>query len=150
MTSTLTERALGIQGRMRATARLLTASALAATLAVSGASAALAATVTVTPASGGTAILDSTGASTTYTTLGNIVFQEDVAGQIGLGNIIIKAPAGFEFRASSINVAPGRHHRREQPDPALQQPEQLLRPVVLDQRHPVGVDHPVPGLRHLG
>jgi hypothetical protein len=107
VTSTLTERALGIQGRMRATARLLTASALAATLAVSGASAALAATVTVTPASGGTAILDSTGASTTYTTLGNIVFQEDIAGQIGLGNIIIKAPAGFEFRAASINVAQG-------------------------------------------
>src|SRR4051794_7308181 len=92
---------------MRATARVLTASALAATLAVGGASAALAATVTVTPASGGSAILDSTGASTTWTSLGDITFSEDVAAQIGLGNIVIKAPAGFEFRPASISVAQG-------------------------------------------
>jgi hypothetical protein len=97
------------RGAVRALARLLAGAVTASALFVGAAAPAFAAAVTVTTATGGTAIADSTGGSTgTYTALGDMRFTEDSTAQIGLGNIVIKAPAGFEWKTSSvITVAQG-------------------------------------------
>lgn len=64
---------------------------------------------TVTPASGGGAVPSSTapgcGAEGTWTTLTGPVVAETAAGQIGLGTIMLSAPAGFEFNpAAAVTI----------------------------------------------
>jgi Invasin, domain 3/IPT/TIG domain/Quinohemoprotein amine dehydrogenase, alpha subunit domain III len=91
----------------RLAAALLTFAVVAAMVGVLAPAALAAVGVTVTPASGGTSINDTTGGSGgAYTTLGDIVLDESNAGEIGLGTLVVKLPAGFEWRTSTtVNVA---------------------------------------------
>ena len=61
--------------------------------------------VTVTPATGGGAIPSNTapmcGAAGTWTALTGPAIAETVAAQIGLGTIVLSAPAGFEFNTAA-------------------------------------------------
>jgi Invasin, domain 3/IPT/TIG domain len=83
-------------------ARVLAATLLAIAMVVGSVTAAMAAGLVVVPASGGTAINDTTGGSGgSYTSLGDIVFDEDAAGQIGLGTLVLKTPAGFDWRTTT-------------------------------------------------
>jgi hypothetical protein len=101
----------------RLAAALLTAAVLAGMIGVLAPSALAAVGVTVTPASNGSSIADTTGGpSGSYTTLGDIVISESNAGEIGLGTLVVKLPAGFEWRTSAtVNVAQsdttGSNHR---------------------------------------
>ena len=57
------------------------------------------------PASGGGAIASNTApgcsAAGEWTTLTNPLLREDYGGEIGLGNIVLSAPAGFEFNTAA-------------------------------------------------
>ena len=91
----------------RLAAALLTSAVVAAMVGVLAPSALAAVGVTVTPANNGSSIADTTGGpSGTYTTLGNIVFDESNAGEIGLGTLVVSAPSGFEWRTTTtVHVA---------------------------------------------
>jgi hypothetical protein len=91
----------------RLAAALLSVAVLAGMIGVLAPAAVAATGVTVTPASGGSSINDTTGGpSGTYTTLGNIVFAESNAGEIGLGTLVVSAPSGFEWRTTTtVHVA---------------------------------------------
>jgi len=59
--------------------------------------------VTVTPATGGSAIAQNTAPgcdAAGWTALTGPVIAETVAGQVGTGNIVLTAPAGFEFNTA--------------------------------------------------
>src|SRR5207247_3433459 len=66
---------------------------------------ALAASPTLTPATGGGAISADTTGSAIWTTLTGPVITENVAGGLGLGTIVLHAPAGFKFRATFGSAA---------------------------------------------
>ena len=52
---------------------------------------------TITPATGGGSISADNFGTGTYVTLTGPIYEEGVSGDIGLGTIILTAPAGFEF-----------------------------------------------------
>ncbi|HVV72446.1 MAG TPA: hypothetical protein VHI52_13270, partial [Verrucomicrobiae bacterium] len=69
------------------------------TLALGG-TRALACPPTLIPASGGSAI-PATSVGGTWTTLTGPVLTEGIAGEVGTGTIILKAPAGFTFNTGA-------------------------------------------------
>jgi len=100
-------RPLGRAAVRRLAAALLSVAVLAGMIGVLAPAAVAAVGVTVTPANGGSSINDTTGGpSGTYTTLGNIVFDESNAGEIGLGTLVVSAPSGFQWRTTTtVHVA---------------------------------------------
>jgi len=73
--------------------------------------ASVSAAVGVTPATGGSSIsadTNSAGGTGAYTTLVGPAVQEDMPGQLASGtSIVLNAPTGFQFEASSASAAPG-------------------------------------------
>jgi hypothetical protein len=94
-------------GRGKAFQRLAAIAGVSAIAALMTGAPAYAADAAITPSSGGTTMsATNAGPSATYTSMGNIVIDEDAAAQVSTGRFTIALPAGFEYRTTTtVTVA---------------------------------------------